>query len=66
MADAIDPEPPEATPEAADAGEPSERRPEALSEKEVAELEVRMRENRRPYDRDEQAKRIAERAAEGA
>lgn len=71
MAEAIDPEPPEATPpeatpeDAHDAGERIERRVEGLSEKEVAELEARIRDKGRPYDREEQARQIVQRAAQG-
>jgi hypothetical protein len=65
MADAVDPQRPEATPQAEEAGQRGERRVEGLSEREVAELEARIRENRRPYDRDERARAIAERGTQG-
>ena len=66
MADAIDPEPPDATPEDPHvAGERIERRVEGLSEDEVAELEARIREKGRPYDREEQARKLVKRAPQG-
>jgi hypothetical protein len=65
MAGAIDPEPPDATPDDPVAGERIERHVQGLSDKEVAELEARIRDNRRPYDREEQAKEIVQRAVRG-